>query len=86
MTEYESRVNKAFGIYEQKMIELSDALKLMAFHLRDTANETYATADYVKLACDSIYRGLEEVVDASLLRGLEDAKEGRVSRINLDEL
>ena len=52
MNEYKSKVNEAFGIYEQKMIELSNSLKIMSFHLRETANETYATADAVKRACD----------------------------------
>jgi len=31
-------------------------------------------------------RGVVDYVDTSLLRGLEDAKEGRVSRIDWDEL
>ena len=52
LEEYTKTVNRAFGIYEDKMIELSDCIDLVA-------DAVYLTAD----SCDEAVENIDRYID-----------------------
>jgi hypothetical protein len=65
---------QALREYEEALERMEQSVKLTAWHTNECAKETRKTALYSKETVDLINQGLE------------DAKAGRIKRINLNEL